>query len=300
MEKLYYYLLSAVLLAGVGAVIVECGGSVCGNGVLESGEQCDKGMQNGVSGSGCSATCQSVGIPRASVQVNFSLFLTESPGYAGSDCQDLGIDHWSLHLDGPTTDDQPNLGCLNKTKIYDSVMPGMYTATITLFDAAGNALTKMVKTATLEADLGGTAAMLYHDFLQVDFLKQDYQGVLLFDPNWGATGGSCTSANPTVAQEAVTLSKMGTPVAGMTLDGLSLDGTFGPCFMHSTSASAQKVSMQLPWGHYDLTLQGKDGGGALAYCQKYDVFVPAGTAPNAYELVVQSVGAENPDGGSCP
>lgn len=31
---------------------------VCGNGKVETGEQCDLGSQNGVSGSGCSSTCQ--------------------------------------------------------------------------------------------------------------------------------------------------------------------------------------------------------------------------------------------------
>jgi fibro-slime domain-containing protein len=31
--------------------------STCGNGVLDTGEQCDLGAQNGVAGSGCSATC---------------------------------------------------------------------------------------------------------------------------------------------------------------------------------------------------------------------------------------------------
>jgi cysteine-rich repeat protein len=33
---------------------------VCGNGVLENGEQCDMGAQNGAPNSGCSATCQTV------------------------------------------------------------------------------------------------------------------------------------------------------------------------------------------------------------------------------------------------
>jgi hypothetical protein len=32
--------------------------SVCGNSVIEAGEQCDLGAQNGVADSGCSATCQ--------------------------------------------------------------------------------------------------------------------------------------------------------------------------------------------------------------------------------------------------
>jgi cysteine-rich repeat protein len=299
MNKLYYYLLSAVLLGGIGAAILECGGSVCGNGVLESGEQCDKGMQNGVAGSGCSAQCQSVGIPRASVQVSFSLFQTEAQGYLGSACSDLGIDHWTLHLDGPTTDDT-SMPCLTKQKLYDNVTPGMYSATLTMFDANNNALTKPVKTATMSADLNGPMAMLYVDLHQTDFLKQDYTGILLFDPSWGASGTSCASASPAVTMETVTLTPMGstTPVAGMTVDGLKLDGTPGACFVKSGSASAERVSMMLPWGHYNLSIGGK-AGSYLAYCKTFDVFVPAGPAPNAYELVVD---AANPDAGagSCP
>jgi len=36
---------------------------VCGNGVLENGEQCDAGAQNGATGSGCTADCQIVAKP---------------------------------------------------------------------------------------------------------------------------------------------------------------------------------------------------------------------------------------------
>jgi len=54
--------------AGTGATI-QCDGTcsttkvtcaVCGNSVVETGETCDKGSQNGKSGSGCSSTCQTV------------------------------------------------------------------------------------------------------------------------------------------------------------------------------------------------------------------------------------------------
>ena len=38
----------------------EAGAPVCGDGLVETGEQCDLGAQDGVSGSGCSATCQIV------------------------------------------------------------------------------------------------------------------------------------------------------------------------------------------------------------------------------------------------
>ena len=65
----FAYLCAAVLVAG-GFMLawLSCGDddggggdAVCGNNVLESGEECDDG--NTASGDGCSATCQSEGTP---------------------------------------------------------------------------------------------------------------------------------------------------------------------------------------------------------------------------------------------
>ncbi|MFH2005061.1 MAG: DUF4215 domain-containing protein [bacterium] len=59
-----YRLLGAVLMSGCLLVWASCGdddggNGVCGDGVLDTGEQCDDG--NTVSGDGCSATCQNEG-----------------------------------------------------------------------------------------------------------------------------------------------------------------------------------------------------------------------------------------------
>ena len=41
-------------------------------------------------------------------------------------------------------------------------------------------------------------------------------------------------------------------------------------------------------------------GGTVAYCQTFDMFVPPGTAPQTYSLVVNAYDA-NADGGvTCP
>jgi cysteine-rich repeat protein len=296
MDKLYVYLVSAVLLVGAGAAVLECsGGAVCGNGVKEGDEQCDKGPMNGVAGSGCSSDCKLIGIPVASLQVSFDLLQMEAPGFLGSTCRDLGIDKWQLHLDGPSPVDEM-LPCLQPSQPFGSVMPGMYQATITLLDKMGNPLTMAVKTATMNAQVGGQMALLYYNFKQSDFLRQDYTGALKFDPNGGAANATCATAS--VNMEGVTLTTpAGAPVAGMTDDGLKLDGTYGTCFVKSGSMPSQQVTGTLPWGHYNLTLTGKAAAGALAFCKKFDVFVGAGTATNVYELMVD---AANADLGPCP
>ena len=298
MDKLYVYALSAVLVAGAALAVVECSSSVCGNSIVESGEQCDKGDQNGVSGSGCSADCKSVSIPIASVQVSFELLQNEAPGYSGSTCFDLGVKSWKVHLDGPTPKDD-TLDCQQPSQQYANIMPGTYQATITLLDASGNALTKSVMTPMVNAQLGGTVATLDYNFKQSDFTKQDYTGTLYFMPNWGMTGGTCAQASLT--QEALVLTTpAGQPVTGMTSDGLTLDGTFGTCFVPGATESSEKLAMQLPWGHYDLAIEGRmTSAGVAQFCTKFDVFVGPGATNSAYQLVVLPPNADL-GAGACP
>ena len=73
-DRLYSFALSAVLLLGIGAAVVECtGGAVCGNGTKEDGEDCDHGATNGAAGDTCSAACKSIAAPpHASIQVFYT------------------------------------------------------------------------------------------------------------------------------------------------------------------------------------------------------------------------------------
>src|SRR5262249_58494969 len=41
------------------AIVTYGSGSTCGNGIVESGEQCDAGAANGTPGSGCTSLCTS-------------------------------------------------------------------------------------------------------------------------------------------------------------------------------------------------------------------------------------------------
>jgi cysteine-rich repeat protein len=62
---------------------------VCGNGILEDGEECDLGEQNGVPGSGCSADCEIVGGPicgNGILEEGEECDLGEGNGVPGSGC----------------------------------------------------------------------------------------------------------------------------------------------------------------------------------------------------------------------
>ena len=83
----------------------------------------------------------------------------------------------------------------------------------------------------------------------------------------------------------------------MSDEGLKLDGTFGPCFTAS-STTPERVK-PLTWGHYTLTVQGRMGG-TVASCQTFDMFVPPGSSPQTYSLVVNAYDANADGGATCP
>src|SRR5437588_12015553 len=98
----YPYALMALVVMGGGVAWMECGKSaVCGNLKVESGEQCDKGADNGVDGSGCTSQCQFANIAVASIQVSYTKLLNEVPMFDGVSCNDLGIGGAHVVLAGP-------------------------------------------------------------------------------------------------------------------------------------------------------------------------------------------------------
>jgi hypothetical protein len=300
LDRLDVSLLAIALVAMAGATVVECSGStpVCGNSMIESGEQCDKGTQNGVGGSGCTATCQAAAIDIAEVQVFVTRLKDEVPGFDGSTCSDLGADKAHVVLAGPSPADEL-LPCTMNSKLYSNVTPGTYQATVTLLDASGNPLTRPVQSTMAEV-LSGPMVTLSVNFHQSDFIKQDYVGVLDFAPSWEKDSQYCAGAGPPVTFETVTLkTPAGAPVTGMTSQGHKLDGTPGSCFTPSTTtpSDAYERVANLTWGHYDLTITGKVTGGAIGYCKKFDVFVGPGVSNGTYALVVDPA---NSDAGACP
>jgi cysteine-rich repeat protein len=303
MNKLAYFG-SAALAVGAASVLVYCSsGPVCGNGVKESGELCDNGALNGTAGNGCSASCSLVNIPRASVQVQYTKLVDESPGFTGSSCPDLQIDHAHVVLDGPSpvSEDWP---CASKPSfIYGNVMPGSYQATIQLFDKNNQPLTNPIMST--RADVAAPDRLdLTVNFHFKDLLKTDYVGTLYINPSWGTADATCTTAAPAVTMETVQLTKMdGSAVAGNSVTSTSnmmlhkLDGTPGACFTQMGN-DIEKVA-NLPCGHYKIALTGRVAGGAVAYCKKFDdLFVGPGVATPTFQLLVPAADADA--GSVCP
>jgi cysteine-rich repeat protein len=297
-SRAFPYAVVALVVVGGGVAWVECGpNSTCGNSKVEGDEQCDKGAMNGVDGSGCSSDCKFANVAVASIQVSYSKLLNEVPGFNGVACNDLGIGGAHVTLAGPQPVDEVWMGCM-QSKQYANVTPGTYSATITLLDANMQPLTNPVTTAMTDVEKG-PVTNLNINFMQADFVKQDYVGELDWDASWGMTDKRCADVSPAVTMEAVTLKDVhGAPVTtpSMTNDGLTLDGTFGACVSHSSTAP--QVVKPLTWGHYTLALQGKTSAG-VTFCQSFDLFVPPGSAPQTYELVVNPYDP-SADAGVCP
>lgn len=290
------YALAACLVVGGGVAWLQCGKSaVCGNGKVEGDEQCDKGPDNGVDGSGCSSSCMYANIAVASIQVSYSKLLDEVPGFGGVSCNDLGIGAAHVVLAGPMGSDEVWMGCM-QSKMYTNVQPGTYQATITLLDASMNPLTNPVMTAMADVEKGPVTNLAVN-FHMSDFVKQDYTGNLDFDPNWGAAGKRCADAG--VTKEAVTIvDSKGAAVTmpAMTSDGLAIDGSFGSCFTASQTTQFERLG-PMTWGHYTITIQGK-GPMGVQFCKAFPVFV----APNdslTNELVVDAYDPSS-DAGACP
>jgi hypothetical protein len=289
-----YALVALVVLAG-GVAWLECGGgAVCGDGKVEADEQCDVGALNGGETSGCGNDCRYSPVAIASIQVSYTKLIDEVPGFTGAACIDLGIGSAHMVLTGPKGADEEWMGC-TQSKMYADVPPGTYQATITLFDTAGAALTKPIATALTDVKKGPVTT-LNINFHQDDFLKQDYTGLLDWNPSWGLKDKKC--ADSAVTSEAVTLADAkGAPVMmpSMTSDGIKINGPAGGCFSKSATTLFQRIG-PLPWGKYKLGLV---GAGASPFCKTFDVFVPPGVAPMTYELVVDAYDPGG-DGGACP
>lgn len=292
------YALAALLVAGGGVGWLACGGAaVCGNGKVDRGEQCDKGAQNGVDGSGCSTKCQYANISVATIQVSYSKLIDEVPGFDGVSCDALGIGGAHVVLAGPQGADETWMGC-TQSKMYGNVQPGTYQATITLLDAGMSPLTNPVSTAMTDVQKG-PVTYLAINFHQADFVKQDYTGQLDWNPSWGTAGQACAAAG--VTNEALILKDpQGKPVTmpAMTSDGLKVDGTFGKCFSKDAKTLYERIG-PLPWGHYSLTIMGR-AMGELTHCKTFALFLAPGIDTPTYELTVDAYDAGVDGGATCP
>lgn len=128
--------LGATLACGA-LLFAACGGSVCGNGVVESGEQCDDGNLN--DGDGCSPSCRA--LATVSTFIHWSFIRSQFPGFDGESCEGVRAAKIEIALTGPKNVTQRETCSFSQIKL-SSLPLGSYQVSAMAYDAKGVALTR--------------------------------------------------------------------------------------------------------------------------------------------------------------
>jgi cysteine-rich repeat protein len=299
--------------------LCACGGgssskAVCGNGKIESGEDCDNGSQNGQPGNGCSADCTFVNLARTSIQVSWKLNGQAAPGFTEESCYtviDSGYKGWvHLQLMGPVQL-SADVKCDPNTKTFVDGSPGplpagTYAVTAKLYEKQDAPSTDMrdltsdVSSMAMVASEQTATAMINFPF--TSFLNS-YQGTLFFQTfGWapmGSTGGVTTCTDAMVSQVRFWLRRDGQLVPGQMAScgrgcSFPLDGS-AATLCHTPTGISDAYSADVPWGPYELVVGGYGSAGQLLYCSGTQVFVGAKTANPTFMLTTAATTAT-----SCP
>jgi len=307
------YLTGAFIVSLMGFA-TGCGGkaAVCGDGVVDPGEDCDRGAQNGQPGINCSKDCKSVSVNLVNMGVTWSFDLIGKgepvPGYQPPGCSNFGATKAHVIIDGPSPSDKI-VECTRYTLKYPTCLntgtdageqcdmmpdPGDYKFTVQLLRDDLTAVTNSISTEMMAVNPGPEVDFAV-SFQMQDFLVQDFKGTLDFHASWGAPGQGCKGVNPPVTQESILLipDKLMMPIQGMTKLGTKLDGTPGACFTSDNISNTYEEIDNLPWGRYRLSVYSNNP----SYCVSVPVYVNPGMFNTTYEIVVPSYTAPAMDGG---
>jgi hypothetical protein len=300
-------LVSTLGCGGSGTKSTGDGGQTarCGNGVLDQDEQCDNGPWNGFDGV-CSIACVLLNQPHTTFQAKVGINRDIVPEYAGDACASVAR-YLLVDVIGPNGASLPHqdLDCTQGQSgwLYNDVSPGEYRVTMQLLDEARQPLTEP-KSSTASI-IENTTAIVWVDFDHHDF-STGFSGNLKWQVKWGAgldggtsglDGTSCDDAIPAVGQMRVTLrDEAGAVVHAQATtrhDGelvtTPTDGVKVAC--HSYGTSDAEVVASLPWGIYDLTVEGFDQLDQLAFCARRPIF-----ATNGEGIIFRAYAAA----GACP
>ncbi len=289
-----------------------CGGkaAVCGDGVIDPGEDCDLGGKNGLPGFACSKACKSVSVNLVNMSVTWTFNLLGSgepvPGYQAPGCSNFGATKAHVIIEGPSPTEKI-VDCTRYTLKYPTCLtggdggeqcdmmpePGKYQATVTLERDDGTAVTTSVSTMGMTVNAGPEVGFTIA-YQMEDFLKQDYTGTLDFHASWGAPKKACKDAG--ITDEYVVLTADGAmgPVHTMTKLGTKTDGSApGACFTSDMITNTYEQVDGLPWGRYHLAVYSM----TPSYCTSVPVFVNPGMFNSTYEIVVPPYTAPAMDGG---
>jgi cysteine-rich repeat protein len=258
-----------------------CGGSVCGNGEVESGEQCDDG--NDRNDDSCTNSCaQHLTLD---AQIVFSFLAQEGVVGFNENCSGVGAKTVRLELTGPMTDTQ-DVECTFGQYTFKALVPGTYQVKGTMLDSTGAALTMGDSVTGFTIAAQTVSASL--NFAFADFIGA-YQGNWFYRFKWGGAN-TCAGAIPPVTMATIRLERDGVPV--MTTTGTVVDGlTPGACFDASDVGHAIN---DLPWGAATLTVTGLDSTGTPQFMETFPTFLGAGVSNPILEYDVNSLA---PDAG---
>jgi cysteine-rich repeat protein len=269
------------------ALLPACGdGAVCGDGKPEDGEECDDGNRR--DDDACSNTCKQRNTLDA--QVIWKILGSELPGFE-ENCPGVEAQRIRLEITGPDSRSE-EVDCSFGQRSYTVLPPGDYTVKGTLYDGAGQPLTRGLATTSFTIENADVQAQL--DFAMEDFLRDDYVGNWMYKFMWNGVL-TCAGASPPVAATTIRLERDGEPLVDG--KGVPVDGTT-PLECYDVSEIAESV-VGLPWGHATLTVTGLDADGVEQFREEFPTFVGAGASNAVFTYDVNSVlpDAGPPDAG---
>jgi cysteine-rich repeat protein len=263
--------------AGAGAAAVAvvastaltgCGPS-CGNGEVESGEQCDDGNDNETDT--CRA-CQTYAIPVTVLRWGFN----DDPerGFAGDSCSDMGATTVRVELTGPAgvAIAPVDAECSGSQAVFADLPVGAYQAAFTPLDAEGTSLVTTPHVLAFEAT---SASATFDTIIPYTQWAGDYTGTFFFRITYD--GGDCVAATPPVLQQRLRLRIDGDLYGGETETGQALNGSeLAAC--EDASAEFPQTVIAAPFGPATFELEGLDEFGDVAFSDSFDTFIGAGVS----------------------
>jgi cysteine-rich repeat protein len=261
-----------MILASVAGL--QCGSEadpVCGNGVVESGEQCDDG--NTDNADFCRNTCIQNLPDTLDATIQWAFNKNAAPQFDTDGCLDMGVSRVEVTIAGPETRTLDE-SCALRQVVFLDLAGGTYVATLLALDSDGNLMTTAPREATFVVttlDVAVEVVIGYEDWLG------DYTGTFFFRTAWG--GADCAAAAPPVAQHRLLLEREGGPLSGLVTDvGDPIDGSApGPCRSNQTAMEEfPQSALLVPWGPAEFTVVGVDTTGVEQFRETFATFVGAG------------------------
>ena len=224
---LRWLFLASVTVAFMSAACDDGSKAMCGNGIVEPGEECDDG--NLQDGDGCNRFCLLPAYKGSTLVLRWYINGTRIIGgqkYSYDTCSDVGASRVHIRFygpDGPVGEDTVQCSNLEYrfTDTEGNQFPdGMYHAELTFLDSSDATISGVLTSdATMLVRRGDTEMHVVSSL--DDFTNGPFSGVFYFSIKWD--GGTCDSAG------------VSTMKLSLTLDGSEVGTMEGNCIATSSS-----------------------------------------------------------------